>query len=188
MPFESELLLWIRGALRIPTFVMNSLKYIDKINERFAPPFAWLAIVLAITTFYDVIARYLFNAPTFWAYETGWMLYSAVWLVGIAYCHTKKQHVRVDVLFNRLPLRVRARVELFFYIIAFFPLCAVMIVCGTEFAWASWIIREGSTLTIWAPPAYPIKTLIPLAFILLALQGIAEFIRTGVTAVRGQQP
>lgn len=164
---------------------MKSLKYIDKINEWLAQPFAWLAMVLAFTTFYDVIMRYAFNAPTFWAYETGWMLYAAVWLIGMAYCHTKRQHVRVDVLFNRLPLRVRASAELFFYIVAFFPLCAVMIYYGIDFAAVSWSIREGSTLTLWAPPAYPIKTLMPLAFILLALQGIAEFIRSGSIAFRG---
>ena len=166
---------------------MKALKYIGKVNEALVSFFSWFAVALAIAEFYEVVMRYFFSAPTVWAYEISWMFYSVIWLMAMGFCEAQNQHVKVDVLFNQLSLRTRSILWLIFYIIAFFPFCAVMIFYTTKYAIVSWSLLEGSHLTMWAPPVYPIKTLMLVGFILLALQGVAGFIRTASVALTGEE-
>ena len=35
---------------------------------------AWVMLPLILSMVYEVLARHFFNAPTFWAYEVGYML------------------------------------------------------------------------------------------------------------------
>jgi TRAP-type mannitol/chloroaromatic compound transport system permease small subunit len=142
---------------------------------------------LAVTMSMEVIVRYLFQIHWDWTYDVDWMFYSAVWLAGAAYCHVKKQHVRVDVLYNMFPWRTRAILELCFYVFAFFPFCAIMIKETIGFAAMSWHLMEGSSLTSWAPPVYPVKTLVPIAFFLLGLQGVVWFVETAVAVARKEK-
>lgn len=156
---------------------MNWLKYIDKLSGWTAIAGLWMFPALAVTVFYDVIARYVFRAPTFWGYETSWMLYSASFLLGLGYALREGAHVRVDVLLNRFSPRLKASIELFFLVTVFFLFCGVVTWYGIDYAACAWKLKEGSHLTLWAPPIYPVKTLIPLCFLVLGLQCIAEFVR-----------
>lgn len=156
---------------------MSWLKYIDKLSGWAAIAGLWMIPALAVTVFYDVIARYVFRAPTFWGYEISWMLYSASFLLGLSYALREGAHVRVDVLLNRFSPQVKASIELFFLVTMLFVFCGVAVWYGIGYASCAWKLKEGSHLTIWAPPIYPVKTLIPLCFLILGLQGIAEFVR-----------
>jgi TRAP-type mannitol/chloroaromatic compound transport system permease small subunit len=136
----------------------------------------WMIPALALTVFYDVIMRYVFKAPTFWAYETSWMLYSANFLLGMGYALREGAHVRVDILLNQFSPPLKVIIEMIFLLILL-VLCCVSVWQGTKYAAAAWILKEGSHFTLWAPPIYPIKTLIPIAFTVLGLQSISEFVR-----------
>jgi len=157
--------------------MIKLIRFIDKLSEWLASMGATLAPLLAAVVFYDVIARYFFNAPTFWAYEVSWMLYSAGFLLGLAYALREGAHVRVDVILNALPLRLRAGIESFFIVTMLLLLCFTVVYYGIDFAKESLAIREGSMLTLWAPPVYQIKVLIVISFLILALQALAELIR-----------
>jgi TRAP-type mannitol/chloroaromatic compound transport system permease small subunit len=167
--------------------IMKALNYIGKANEFLVSFFSWFALALAIAEGYEVGMRYFFSAPTFWAYEISWMFYSVIWLMAMGYCEYRGQHVKVDVLFNKLSLRARSFLLLFFYVVAFFPFCVAMIIYTTKYALVSWSLLEGSHLTMWGPPVYPIKTLMVVGFILLTLQGLAGFIRTASVALTGEE-
>jgi TRAP-type mannitol/chloroaromatic compound transport system permease small subunit len=156
---------------------MQTLRYIDKLSGWLAIVGAPLAPALAGVVFYDVIVRYFFDAPTFWAYEVSWMLYSANFLLGLAYALREGAHVRVDVILNMFSTRLKSGIEAFFLLTTLLVLCAAVVGYGIDFAIESWKIREGSMLTMWAPPVYHIKILIVMAFFVLGLQGVAEFIR-----------
>jgi len=156
---------------------MRILRYIDRLSWFLALVGAPFAPVLAVVVFYDVIMRYFFNAPTFWAYEVSWMLYSAHFLLGLAYALREDSHVKVDVVLNMFPDRIKAGVDAFFLLTTLLVLCAAVVGYGIDFAAESWKLREGSMLTMWAPPVYYVKTLIVIAFFALGLQGVAEFIR-----------
>jgi TRAP-type mannitol/chloroaromatic compound transport system permease small subunit len=156
---------------------MKALRYIDKFSELLAWIGLPLAPILAAVVFYDVIMRYFFNAPTPWALEVSWMLYSANFLLGLAYAMREGSHVRVDVILNLFKPRVRAGIEAFFILATLLVFCAAVVGYGIDFALESWKIREGSMLSIWAPPVYHMKTILVVAFFGFGLQGIAEFVR-----------
>ena len=62
---------------------------------------AWLVVPLILATVYDVAARYLFNAPTQWAYEVGYMMMGAHALLGMAYTLREGGHIRIDAFTQR---------------------------------------------------------------------------------------
>lgn len=160
---------------------------IDLISEWSGRAAAWLIVPLVMGTVYDVLMRYLFKAPTKWAYELTWMEYGALFMMGGAYALRHHIHVRVDIIYNLYPPRVRALFDALMYLIIFFPLYILLIVYGTKYAAYSWSIWEKSYLSYWQPPVYPIKTIMPFAFLLFLLQGIAEFIRNATFALKGKR-
>jgi len=162
-------------------------KYIDKISEWTGILTAWLIILLTAVIVNEVVCRYIFNAPTGWVYDTSWMLYSALFALGGAYTLLHKRHIRIDILYDLLSPRGKAVYDTVYYLIIFLPVMALMIRESIRFATAAWLTAEKLSTTIWFFPAAPIKTVIPVAFFLLGLQGLAEFIRNLIAAKTGKR-
>jgi len=163
------------------------LGYIDKLSEWTGNVFAWLIIPLTFGLVYEVIARYGFNAPTIWAYDMTYMLCGTLFMMGVAYTIRHNAHVRVDILSHMLSPRKRSALEACLYIIVFFPVTAVFLVKGASYFWDSFVLRETAWLSPWRPIIYPFKAVLPLAAFLMILQGIAEFTRHLMFAIRGKQ-
>lgn len=155
---------------------MKWIDWIDKMSNWTAALGVWMIPALALTVFYDVIMRYVFRAPTFWAYEISWMLYSANFLLGLGYALKEGSHVRVDMFLNNFAPKLKIVTEMLF-LIFMLAFCAIAVWHGIFYAIDSWRWEEGSHLTMWAPPVYPIKTLIPISFSILGIQTVAEFLR-----------
>lgn len=162
------------------------VKLIDAISVWSGRIACWLIVPLVMGTVYDVLMRYFFESPTKWAYELTWMESGALFMLGGAYGLRHRIHVRVDVIYNRYSERTQAIFDALMYLLIFFPLYTLLIVYGTKYAAYSWKIWEHSYLSYWQPPVYPIKTVIPVAFTLFILQGIAEFIRSATFAIKGK--
>jgi TRAP-type mannitol/chloroaromatic compound transport system permease small subunit len=162
------------------------VRRIDSISEWSGKIFSWFALPLVLFMSYDVIMRYLFQAPTKWAYETTWMLYGALFILGGAYGLKHKLHVRVDILYNRWSPRTRAIFDLMVYILIFFPIFYILITHSIIYAYYSWQLWETSYISYWQPPVYPIKTVMVVGFVLFFLQGIAEFLRLAVLVAKGE--
>ena len=156
---------------------MRILRYIDKLTGFLAMVGAPLSLILAGVVFYDVVARYFFNAPTFWAYELSWMLYSANFLLGLAYALREGAHIRIDIILNLFSTRLKSSLEAFFLLTTLFVLCVAVVGYGIDYAVESWKIREAHSFTMWAPPVYHMKALIVVSFFVLGLQGLTEFIK-----------
>ena len=165
---------------------MNTfLSIIDKISEISGKLFAWLIIPLVGGLLYEVIARYVFNAPTIWAYDMTYMLYGVHFMMGAAYLLSLGGHIRIDVFYQRLSPRKQAIVDVCGYLLLFFPVMAALLVFGIKFAAFSWQMKEKAFTTAWLPIIYPFKTVLPIGIFLLLLQGIAVFIRDLRFALRG---
>ena len=157
---------------------MRFFHYIDGISLWSGKIVRWLALILSIVVLYEVMARYLFNRPTVWAFDTAMMLNSAIFLMGGAYVLWENKHIRVDVIFNRFPHRIKVFIDLIFYIVFLFPLAIVMTWYGGKAAVLSWAGREISNTSQWGELIFYWRAVIPVAFFLLFLQAIPEFIRT----------
>ena len=79
------------------------LFFIDRVSEWSGKAFAWLIIVLTVAVSYDVLARYLFRAPTDWAYDAAYILYGSLFMMAGAYTLSRNGHVRGDVLYGFFP-------------------------------------------------------------------------------------
>lgn len=163
------------------------LKFIDKTSEVAGSLFAWLIVGLVAGLMYEVIARYVFNAPTIWAYDLTYMIYGAHFMMGAAYLLYVRGYVRIDVFYRFLSPRWKGGIDAFLFLVLFFPVMVVLLVKGIDYAAFSWSLKETSTAGAWSPPIYPLKTVLPVAIFLLMLQGVAEFIRSLGMAVRGKE-
>ena len=156
---------------------MNIYKWISALNVGIAKIASWFAFLLMLIVSYDVIMRYLFNAPTMWAFDLSWMLYSAHFMLGLAYVSCLNGHVRVDVLYDRFSFRRRKILDMCFFFLFILPFGAVIIIFAIPNVIISWTMREGSNFTLWAPAIYPVKTLIPIAFFLFTVQEGLQLIK-----------
>ncbi len=148
--------------------------------------FAWFIIPMAGGLAYEVFARYLFNAPTIWAYELTYQLYGSHFMLGAAYTLYKGKHIRTDLLYEKYPVKWQGRIDAVLYLCFFFPGMILFFWAGRDEALHSWEIKELSEATPWRPPIYPFKTTIPIAALLLLVQGVSEFLKSLYAALRGR--
>lgn len=165
---------------------MKYLRWIEVVSEYVGRFSSYLIMILVVVVCYDVFMRYLFNKPTLWAFDTALHLYSIAFLVGGCWVLKIKAHIKVDVLYNLFPLRMRATINVIFYLFLFFPLCYFLVKHGAVFAYTSFKISEVSRSSPLHEPVWPLKTFIPIAFVLLWLQGIVEFIRDVTALIKGR--
>ncbi|PWG62395.1 TRAP transporter small permease subunit [Spiribacter halobius] len=150
---------------------------IDSLTGWFGRAFAWLILLMAFAMGYEVLSRYLFNAPTAWAYDLSYMMYGTLLMMGGAYTLSRNAHVRGDFLYRLWPPRVQAGVELVLYFLFFFPGILALIFAGAKYAGRSWRYLETSVFSPAGVPIFHFKTVIVVAGVLLLLQGIAQVCR-----------
>jgi TRAP-type mannitol/chloroaromatic compound transport system permease small subunit len=105
-----------------------------------------------------------------------------------AYTLAQNAHVRGDFLYSSMRPRMQASLDMVLYVVFFFPGIAALIYAGSDYAADSWRIAEHSNVTAEGPAVYPFKTMIPLAGVLVMLQGLAELVRCVVCLRTGQWP
>ena len=135
---------------------------------------------------YEVFARYLFHAPTVWAYDTTYMLYGTIFMLGAAYTLLHKGHIRTDIFYNKLAPRKQGKVDAIMYLILFFPGMILYLIAGWDYAAHSWIMNEKAGNSPWMPIIYPFKTVTPVTAALLIIQGISEFVKSVHAWKRGE--
>jgi TRAP-type mannitol/chloroaromatic compound transport system permease small subunit len=161
---------------------------VDELSIWVGKTFAWAILILTLTTAYEVFSRYIFGAPTTWAFDASYMLYGALFLMAGPYALARNGHVRGDFLYRSWSPRRQAGMDLLLYFLFFFPGIIALIYAGYEFARMSWVMNEHSAASPDGPPVYHFKTLIPIVGVLMLLQGIVEVIRCVITLRTGQWP
>ena len=154
-----------------------TLRVVDAISEWAAKAVSWLAVALVLVLVFDVVERYFFGGATIWAYETGTMLGATIYVMGWAYVHRMREHIRVDVIYVHLSPRVQLLIDVIGTILFLIPLLYVMIDTSIYYAMRAWRIDEKLAETFWYPPAGPFRTVVVVALFLLAFQTIANLIR-----------
>lgn len=160
-------------------------RWIDRLNA-YAGRLANLMILLScLVSAVNALIRYGYDWSDNWPLELQWYLFGTAVMFGAAYTFQRNEHVRVDLIYGRLSLRAQQWVDIFGILVFLLPACLL-------FAWLSfdslfmpsWRILEQSTNS-GGLPRYPIKFVLPLGFVLLALQGISELIKRIVALQSG---
>jgi TRAP-type mannitol/chloroaromatic compound transport system permease small subunit len=161
------------------------LRFIDDVVHRVGLAFSFLLLPLMIITTIEVIARYIFNRPTIWAWDINMQIFSALVAIGGSYALRHDMHVKVDIFVMNLRPRHRALLDLITSILFFFTM-VVFLYQSSRAAIESIRMREVMS-TVWAPPFYPIMILIPIGAFLFLLQGIAIHIRNLLIVIQKER-
>lgn len=168
--------------------VMSVTKVIDTISDWCGRIVSWMIIPLVCGLTYEVIARYVFDAPTIWAYDLSYMLYGSHFMLGAGYTLLKKGHIRTDFFYDHWPVRRQATIDAVAYLFLFFPGIFFFLLASYESAAHSWAIGETSEASAWRPIIYPFKTVMPVTAVLLLFQGISEFLKSVIAIRTGRWP
>jgi TRAP-type mannitol/chloroaromatic compound transport system permease small subunit len=150
---------------------------VDQLNTWIGKAFAWCIVFLTIAVCYEVVSRYAFGAPTWWAFDVSWMLYGALFMMAGAYTLARNGHVRGDFLYRQWPETTQAKIDLALYVLFFFPGIISLMYAGWKFAHFSWLINEKSPFSPDGIIIWPVKMLIPVTGFFMTLQGVAECLR-----------
>ena len=159
------------------------IRSIDLVSYWSGKASAWLIMALTFVVSIEVFKRYILNAPTAWIFDFNNMLYGSLFMLCGAYTLALAGHVRADFVYIYMSPRWQATLDLILYLLFFIPGILGLIYAGADYAAASWRIGEHSTVTAEGPPVYHFKTVIPVAGMLVMLQGVAEIVRC-VLAIR----
>lgn len=154
---------------------------IDSSNEWLGRIASFLVLFIMVIAVMEVTLRYGFHRPTIWAWDINIQLFAAFIFLGTGYHILHRTVVTVDVLYNRFPPKWRAFADVIIYLCCLI-FSAVIIWGGTVMAVKSWAVMETSR-TFFEPPLYFIKTLIPVAGVLMAAQWTRQFIHDFTAAM-----
>jgi TRAP-type mannitol/chloroaromatic compound transport system permease small subunit len=135
---------------------------------------AFLVLPLALSMGYEVAARYVFGAPTIWAYEIGYMIMGVHFLLGSAYTLKRGGHIRIDLIYTHLNAKKKAWVDFIGYVVFLIPFLILLTYYLGDYAYGAFESGEQTGQSAWNPLIWPFRALYVLAFALLLLQAIAE--------------
>jgi len=169
-----------------PSYLLSkTIRTIDRFTDYTGSLVALLGIPLVAGITYEVVARYAFNAPTTWAYEVTYQLYGTLFMLGAAYALHKGAHIRTDFFWEKFSPRTKGIIDSVSYVLFFFPALVTLLVISANEAYYAWQIGEVSDQTPWRPVLWPFKTMVPLACLLLLIQGVSEFLKSFYEARTG---
>jgi TRAP-type mannitol/chloroaromatic compound transport system permease small subunit len=156
--------------------LLRFAELIDVLNERIGKAVAWLGLLAVIVCTCNAVARYMFSMASNAWLELQWYFNSAVFLLIAGYALRRNEHVRIDVINGRLSPRVQAWIDILGGLFMLLPASLIIAWYSVPSLVNSFHIDEYSSdpggLIRW-----PVRLLIPVAFGLLALQGVSEIIK-----------
>jgi TRAP-type C4-dicarboxylate transport system permease small subunit len=148
------------------------MKKQDSLLERLIGGSGYLGILslafMVVSISYDVILRYVFYAPTYWALEMNTFLLAFLCLIPAGDVLRFGSQIRITFLFDRLGPAVRARLDLLRSAVGLF-FCALMVWKGADMAYKAWLHNDRMSTSLGTPMVIPYLFL-PIGFALLGLQ------------------
>jgi TRAP-type mannitol/chloroaromatic compound transport system permease small subunit len=159
---------------------------IDAFTKWTGKRLAWLILLAVIVSAINAIIRKTFDTSSNSWLELQWVLFSIVFLLCSPWTLLDNEHIRIDIVNNMLPKKIRDSIDVMGHVFFLMPLCVVMIITGVPFFLRSMQINEQSG-NAGGLPQWPAKSLIMIGFALLLVQGISELIKR-IAVMRGLIP
>lgn len=151
------------------------IRTVGRMNEWVGRLAGLLILAVVAIILREVIARSFFSSPSLWADESMTYLASFAYVLGGGYTLLNRGHVRVDMVYERLGLKGKRVCDLIAFVL-FSLYCFTLIGYGSDLAITSFDQSESSG-TLWNPLVWPVKFAIPIAGVLLYLQGVANLLQ-----------
>jgi TRAP-type mannitol/chloroaromatic compound transport system permease small subunit len=147
----------------------------DWISEQSGVFVALWTVNAVCAYFYEVVSRYIFDAPTIWVHQASYLMFGMQYLLAGGFALLHGDHVRVDVVYIKLPKRAQFGVDIFTSLFLFIFSLALL---GTSWRFFSDSLgmREVTEET-WRIQFYPVKAMIVIGAIILMLAGLSKLIK-----------
>jgi TRAP-type mannitol/chloroaromatic compound transport system permease small subunit len=172
----------------MPRWMAGTIRAIDALNRLVGWLVASFVVVVMGSMIYEVVARYVFTAPTIWAYDISRMFCGAAFVLGGGYALSKGVHIRSDFLYRNWSVKTQGRVDALLYLVFFFPTMLLLLWVSGEWAWRSVSMGERGIDTALAPLLGPVKSSLPIGILFLTVQGVSELLKSVYAASHGRWP
>lgn len=168
------------------TALLRFSSAIDWLNQWLGKVAAWFGLLAVIVCTINAIARYTVNMSSNAWLEIQWYFNAVMFLLVAAWALKRNDHVRIDVIAGKLSHRVQAWIDILGSVFMLLPTAVII-------GWYSWpsLVSSYAISEYSSDPGgllrWPIRLLIPVAFALLALQGVSEIIKR-IAFLRGLIP
>lgn len=159
------------------TILRRSSDFIDGLNHQILSLASWLCLLMVLVQFLVVVMRYVFGTGSIQLQEAVLYMHGVLFMVAAGGALLSNDHVRVDVVYNRLTDRQKAVVELLGCFLFLLPFCGLVVYTSWNYVGQSWKIMEGSREPGGLQAVYLLKSFIPLFAVLLGLQGLSQSIK-----------
>src|SRR5919106_1691830 len=160
-----------------PRAFYEIIRAIDRFTDVTGRLVAMAMLFLVGSISYEVVMRYGFNAPTVWVYESSFMANGSAFMLGAAYALLKGAHVRTDIYWENYSERKKGVVDLISYLLFFYPAMITFMLISIDDALHSYDTGERSQESVWRAIMWPFRATIPLAALLLMIQGVSEVLK-----------
>lgn len=161
----------------------------DAANERIGVTVAWLALLVVLIEFTVVLMRYVFGVGSVKVQESIVYMHATVFMVAAGYTLLHNGHVRCDIFYAVASPRRKALIDLIGVVLFLLPMCTLIAAVAWPYVAQAWAVHEGSPEgTLGIPAVYLLKSLILVFAALLALQGIALAIHSGLRLAGFEPP
>lgn len=158
------------------SFLLQFSRLVDAVNQLIGRLAMWLILAATLISAGNAVVRKAFGTSSNAWLEIQWYLFAAVFMLGGGYAFLRNAHVRIDFVSSKFSARTRNWIDVAGILVFLLPLCYMMTTLGWPLFERAWISGEVSSnaggLVRW-----PVYGLIPLGFVLLALQGVSELIK-----------
>jgi len=167
---------YVGGLNALLTALLPVARAIDATTAWIGKRLAWLILAAVIVSALNATVRKVFDTSSNSWLELQWVLFSMVFLLCSPWTLLANEHIRIDIVNNMLPKRVRDSIDVIGHSFFLIPLAIVMVVTGVPFFLRSVEINEQSG-NAGGLPQWPSKALIMIGFAMLLIQGLSELIK-----------
>ena len=167
----------------MPEPIRIFVRLVDGLNFRIGRFAMYLLYPLAAILLASTASRIFLGLPINWALEMSQFILSAYYLLGGAYTFQLGQHVRMDLLYDRLSARKRAVTDAITILFVIFYIGVLLWggISSTNYA----IVYGQKNYSAWSPPLWPIKVVMTAAIFMMLLQCVSTFFKD-VAIARGK--
>ena len=149
---------------------------VDWVNEKIGVICNWLVLWSCIISGGNAMVRYAYDQSSNAWLEVQWYMFAVIVMFGASYTLKRNEHVRVDLLYMTLGRRGQLWIDILGTLVFLLPTCVILAWLSWPFFMQSYLVEEHSSnaggLLRW-----PIKLVLPVGFLLVALQGLSEVIK-----------
>src|SRR5918994_1025048 len=156
---------------------------IDLLNEKIGNVYNLLVLAACVVSAGNAMIRYAFGYSSNGWLELQWYMFAILVMFGASYTFKRNEHVRVEILYLMLSERGQLWLDLIGTLVFLIPACLLLSWLSWPFFYQAYEVGEHSSnaggLLRW-----PIKLVVPVGFVCLALQGVSEVIKR-IAALKG---